>query len=381
MAVSKFTKEEDNLLRKYYSTKTKNELQQMFNNHSWHSVMNHAKQVLGLSRKEQRVPNQKIWTEKDDQRIQTLLEEGLSCNKVAEHLNVSFSQLMRRLSKLGTTANKIKKNDWTPEEEQILLNHFQNAPKEYILRLLPDKNWLQLSKYARNHFSLKRHVKDVKYCNYQLFDTWTEASAYILGFIMADGNVHLAEKSSQRNVLQINVVIDDADVIYKIQKALQFEGKLLYVPGKTVNSKAGEYNQRPQVKICITNRYLIEQAIAKGIPAKDKTFTASYPITIPENMHRHFIRGLVDGDGSSIFRNNSYHFGLCGTYNIVKPVKDILGIENKLVQNQKHPVIWTLSIAGPKAFEVGKWLYEDATIYLNRKFANYQLAKNKYENN
>lgn len=41
---------------------------------------------------------------------------------------------------------------------------------------------------------------------------------------------------------------------------------------------------------------------------------------------------------------------------------------------------WRFNIEKQKAFNIAKWLYEDATIYLERKFQAYNNAKHIYNN-
>lgn len=109
----------------------------------------------------------------------------------------------------------------------------------------------------------------------------TEEKAYVLGFILADGHI------SKHNTLMFGLKSDDVDVLYKIKSAM----------GSTHNitlSKNGN-----AALLSIRCAHIGKRLNELGV-YHDKTFSLKIldvVSQIPQELERHFIRGLFDGDG------------------------------------------------------------------------------------
>lgn len=117
------------------------------------------------------------------------------------------------------------------------------------------------------------------------------------------------------------------------------------------------------------------------IPMERKTYTANFPSHIPKEMKRHFIRGLIDGDGwVSVVKRGYVSLGLVGTENILYGVRDSYPYDCSMnAVRHKGKNFWDLIINGRKAMKILDWLYGDASVYLNRKYDKYLEAKELYE--
>lgn len=314
------------------------------------------------------------WTQDKKDELEKLIKTQ-TVQEIANHFGISYSAIATKLNRLGLSVKKAQNITWTKEEDEILKNICEFAPKEFIMEKIPNRTWSSISQRMNNKFNIKVGKRDSVYVKYDLFDTWTEKSAYILGFILADGYIQTKNKDGNNKFnLQFEQKSTDIDIIYKICAALEFRGKIFFSKNKR------------NVKIIIHNSHLIKEAINKGIPEENKTFCAKFPDNIPKDMIRHFIRGLIDGDGwSSInkdYRNNDrYILGFCGTEALVNRVKELLPekLDNIKISKSSNNC-WRFNIEKQKAFNIAKWLYEDTTIYLERKFQAYNNAKHIYDN-
>lgn len=214
---------------------------------------------------------------------------------------------------------------------------------------------------------LRRKSQDKYYIKYNALSNWNELSSYLLGFTLADGYIKRSNGSRNENSLQFELADYDKDILEKIKKHLCFEGPILY-------------SNRNTVKLCISNTKIIDDLICKGIPTNNKTETASFPKEIPNSVLNHFIRGLFDGDGSVFYDSNYIAFQLLGTRSL------LLGIKNKLSQffhtvnlydrSKNGTNIFCLKLKGKNAEKLYRWLYDNSTIYLQRKYNKYRQIIN-----
>lgn len=314
----------------------------------------------------------KIWSQEERYEIYDMVKTS-SVSEMAKHFHVPYAKMIDKIHKMGLNSKNERQISWSPEEDAILQECYADAPKDYIMEKLPHRNWSAIRQRGKGKFNLIRKSRDHIYLNYRFFDEWTEESAYAYGFILADGYVHRANTAAKgnKNILQIEVGIKDIDIIYKLAAAIQFRGSIV--------------NYGKSVKISMNNAHLIDELVKKGMPLENKTFNATFPENVPSNMIRHVIRGLIDGDGwSTIMKNHRdkdmYVLGFCGTQSLVSSVKDLFPVDcsgRKVQREAKN--CWGFSITGKKAYEVGKWLYSDSSIYLARKKKQLDAAKYIYD--
>lgn len=375
-----WTAEEIDILKKHYVNATKSEIKRLLPNRSWIAIRNCATSKLGLSRKT--YVSVKDWTTEEEAFIHDKIAT-LSIQSLADCLNVSYTQMVYKIRKMNLRQEKVTdKEYWSAEEDEILKQHYEYAPMNYILEMLPNRDWNSILQHGSNVLGLERQAKDRLSCDYRFFDQWTEKSAYILGFVMADGYLALKEDGSTQNRLRIVVVAKDVDILYKIAAALKYRGNIAYLKHKN--------HDQIECNISFQNRWLLHQVKNKGIPVRNKSYTATFPDNIPDNMIRHFIRGIIDGDGFVSFykrynkiRGKHYDFlniGWCGTLDIVTKIKDLLPFDcsNNTVTKNHSSADYYCHIGGKKAFQICEWLYKDATIFLDRKYDAYVNAKQKY---
>lgn len=301
-----------------------------------------------------------LWT---SQKVAFLQQHynDMSLKAIAQQIDMSYNAVREKAKQLGLAVRSFQRNDYSLQELQVITEHFEWAPKQFIMERLPGREWNSIIRRGHRE-GLHRLSQDKISLNYRFFNEWNEQSAYIFGFILADGYIHIGD---DQNVLQIEVAPHDRDVIDKIADALEFKGKI--------------YERLTGVKFQTHNLMIINDLIQKGIPVYDKSHTAVWPDNIPEKFERHVIRGLIDGDGwSRIDLDGNYNLGMCGTYDLVSAVKEKLNYDctdNKI--RLQGPGCYRFNIKGYKAVKIAEWIYDNSTIYLQRKYDAYQQAKQK----
>lgn len=303
----------------------------------------------------------KVWTSEEEKFIKDNLAD-MDLKIMCEKLNVRYVQLTHKIHRLGLSKKSASGENWTKEDDDLLAKHFKYAPKNYLMKLFPNRTWPAILQRGLKTLKLNRESQDRYYIDYNFFSEWTPESAYIFGFIAADGYVFYEDGIDNKNGLQIELSGYDMDILKKIKKILKYEGPILY-------------SKRDTVKLQINNKKIIKDLIDKGIPAKNKTFDIKYPETLPDNLVRHFIRGLSDGDGSIYYCRNNINWELLGTKSLLESVKNKLPIDTNNIHLQdrnKYGInVFSFKISYKKAREILNWMYKDATIYLGRKYNKY----------
>lgn len=109
-----------------------------------------------------------------------------------------------------------------------------------------------------------------------------------------------------------------------------------------------------------------------------KSLTLKFPNCISQELIAHFVRGYFDGDGSVSLgkrknKKSQIKLSFCGTFDFLSILETFLPIKMSLrnISNISY-----LSCEGNrKALIFKNWLYDNATIYLERKlkvFQNYE---------
>lgn len=185
----------------------------------------------------------------------------------------------------------------------------------------------------------------------------TEAKAYLLGFIFADGSV-----AQNRNL--VNISSGDKEVIEMAQELLE------------TNMPIHKY--KSIFCLNLTNSKLRQSLIKHGVLPRKSWKDYGLP-KIPRQLLPHFIRGVFDGDGSFYLdRRKKYEYlgsSFCSnSKRFLKEIKATLnnaGIRTQNLYLDQKPngwSSWQLRIsAKDEVRKLVDYLYENANHYLNRK--------------
>lgn len=142
-------------------------------------------------------------------------------------------------------------------------------------------------------------------------------------------------------------------------------------PGKNIE----KIINRDIMSVVVHSTEMCKDLINLGcVPHKSLILKAPTEEIVPNNMIHHFIRGMFDGDGCAHMpkKGNIPVFYICGTESIVtycrEQIKKETGaiFKSQVRQVEDHLYGWT-SGCRQDIQKIYNYLYEDATIFLDRK--------------
>lgn len=187
----------------------------------------------------------------------------------------------------------------------------------------------------------------------------TEAQAYWLGFLTADGSV----SEPNRSVSVLLARRDEAHLL-KLQQAL----------GSDCPVRLGSYRARGRTYLTASVTFFSTDFIAAlarlGVVPRKSLIAVPWPG--PDHLLPHFWRGVVDGDGCIHRRTNGYwSISLVGSRDIVTGFADFIrqrfGCGKQPTQRLNIFQVGYGGTGFPQA--IAGLLYRDATVYLDRKHA------------
>jgi len=184
-----------------------------------------------------------------------------------------------------------------------------------------------------------------------------ETKAYIIGIIATDGNV-------SNNVIGIELQRSDRILLEIISKCIGSDKPLM----NTIHYNKYYNKYYEGVKVAFISKQLTSDLGKLGI-IPNKSLSLDIDISkIPSNLHRHFWRGCIDGDGW-VYNSGKVQLGLCGSKLLMNKfcqyLKEILDINETITQ---HHSIWCVVLDSPDiAKRALHHFYEDSKIYLPRK--------------
>jgi hypothetical protein len=184
-----------------------------------------------------------------------------------------------------------------------------------------------------------------------------ECKAYWLGFITADGCLH-------GNKVSIGLAAVDETHLNKYNKNLMSTYPVTYSRSNS------------SVRVSLTSEQIVKDLKSLGLSER-KTFTVAPCSTVPDELMRHYWRGVIDGDGcigKSAVKKTGYitwSVSLTGNKYMVEGfcrwVGDVTGI--KMIPHTYKKDSYTAHCGGNKQVRrLLPHLYKDATMYLDRKY-------------
>lgn len=183
----------------------------------------------------------------------------------------------------------------------------------------------------------------------------TAEKAYVLGFICADGHV------SKQNSLMFAQNVREVDVLEKINAELESNCPILV---KDIDKRT----------LTIHDEKIAMRLKEMGINNNKSMWFDFHKVLsyVPKEYERDFIRGMFDGDGSiciyhyDYFKKPTYHFGFTGIYDTAIYIRDYFNLGTKMA-DEGNGIFTCVSTCTANIIAAGHMMYDDATIYLNRK--------------
>ena len=199
----------------------------------------------------------------------------------------------------------------------------------------------------------------------------TEEKAYFLGFLYADGY-----NFTKRTRVLLGLQARDKEILEKLSSFLQ-PTKPLQFSTKEYDRKKGR-NSQDQYVLVINSRHISERLVELGCVYK-KSLILKFPTEdqVPNYLLRHFVRGYFDGDGCVEKKGAS----LMGTLDFCKSLANIIKDKfnvNFYIRTKGKNNAAEACLKSKAARTFLKWIYDDSTIYLQRKYAKF-LIQMEYE--
>ena len=203
----------------------------------------------------------------------------------------------------------------------------------------------------------------------------SEAKAYWLGFIYADGYI------SKANEVGIELSIQDIDHLEKFKRDIQSEHQI------HIYHKNSTFGPQDNARFSFGSKH-IANILENYYGARNKTYEGKLP-QIPEHLVHHMVRGVFDGDGCLSLRHDNNNFS-----NVIDPVISFTGtLETMKYIEQYSGFSWNWHERHPErdnnnySISCGRVnnsmnflnsIYDGASIYLGRKYEKYQrLVENR----
>lgn len=191
----------------------------------------------------------------------------------------------------------------------------------------------------------------------------TEAKAYWLGFIFADGSLGIYGRGKDEYTFKLDLAKRDSDHLEKFNKSTHSNHPISFYSNKSIYSKTG-FVEYCRVKV-ISERFC-QHLIDKGC-VQNKTHSLTRPPIEDQELIRHFIRGFVDGDGSIKMHKQTkakYVLSINGTKDMLEWITESLPRPGAIQVNE--------SISSTTChFDNVEYLYNNAELYLERKYGRY----------
>lgn len=294
--------------------------------------------------------------------ILNLHNDGLKDHEIASIHNIGRTTVgkiliehgIHRNPRIETKVDAVMElfNQGKNQAEIVRELHMSNDNVRKILR----ENTEDITKNSWKH----KYIVDETY--FDCIDTPNKA--YILGFLCADGNI-----SKKGNEIKLFLQEKDIDILKNILKELKSNYPLHFY----------DYSNRPnhqnQYGFIITSKHMCKSLSELGV-VPNKSLTLEYPNAILPDLQRHFLRGYFDGDGTIHASKNGKNVNFIGTYNFCLNAKEVIesyiDVNCCIYQYYDNGITSILQISGGKQIpKFLSWIYDDADLYLERKYLKY----------
>lgn len=227
-------------------------------------------------------------------------------------------------------------------------------------------------------FQIVNKQNRIKFDN-SIFDSIdTEEKAYWLGFIFADGYISSTLKNKNRYLLEISLKGSDKHHLEKFNVFTKHENKNKV----SIETSTCKNKKFTRCRWYVANKHLWEVLNSYGC-TPNKSLTLKFPnksIFNDPSLIRHFIRGYFDGDGCftrGIHTNTvSPIVSFIGTKEFLEEILTYSGIQGQFRHDKRHTELtWILEYNKENGIKLINYLYNDSSIYLDRKYKLYNFFK------
>ena len=307
----------------------------------------------------------KHYNQTQKESITNLYNQGLDTVQISKQLDLSQTGIERFLKKSNLYVKKTYRHKIPHSENENIKNMYLVDNKTTIQIAnhygVKDTAILKLlNRMGINTSNTEKYSAAKNLTSFENIDT--ELKAYLLGFILADGNITIPSNKDSM-VFQLEIQERDNQVLYWLADLLKLSYQYIYTYKRT-NS-----NRQPTSKISIYSKTLC-MSLSKYSIIPRKSHTCTLP-AIDIALQRHMIRGLIDADGHS----SKYKLELYGNQNITNHIADIWNQQSIPIEaiRKYETTCYRVGIYQKQYRQlIGRWLYEDCNFYLARKARFYR---------
>lgn len=269
-----------------------------------------------------------------------------------------------------------KKYIFSEEQKDLVVKLYQEIGSSVDVGKLFDVGHKVITKILEEKEIARTALKNRQYkINENYFDKIdTPNKAYILGFLWADGC-----NFPKRSTISMTLEEKDRQDLDRIRCEIGSERPLEFIDYS--NKHDFGYTYKNQYRLLLFSSHMCKVLEAIGM-VPNKSLIVDFPI-LSNELNRHFIRGLFDGDGSvcrTQYRNRqSYQHTLTITSTLmvceklVDIIENTLGINCHIYDASNHNgVTKVFNISGKNQIKkFMDWIYDGADLKLQRKYDRY----------
>lgn len=283
---------------------------------------------------------------------------------------------------------KLENNTYKYTNEEILdvinlynkNNNISNISKKYnvsrgvIERILRANN-IEIKKKQNSYYVDENYFENID----------TEEKAYWLGFIWSDG--YLCERKRNKNCkmytsyeFKLSLMQNDYTHLNKFIKDINSNFKVKFYKNNSTSFSNGSI----ECRLMIYNKNFCKILKDKYNLVPHRNNINNFIQNIPFYLQKHFIRGILDADGSFNYYYDKNDKKCAITFNCCENVCNFINkyfikiglMKNTIKLHKRHKNrdenCFALCISGNvQADKILDYLYENSNIYLDRKYDKY----------
>lgn len=181
----------------------------------------------------------------------------------------------------------------------------------------------------------------------------TEEKAYWLGFLYADGYV------SKYNQVEVALALEDKNHLEKLKTF--------------INTNTNIITDDHRCRLLFCSKELVNDLASLGC-INNKSLILTFPTEkqVPQELLRHFLRGYVDGDGCLCCTSKTQQFSITSTKQFFDGMLERTGWNKEKCNYYPSGQAITWRCHKDVMPQYLKYLYDNANIYMNRKYEKYK---------
>jgi len=303
-------------------------------------------------------------TEEQKKIVLNKYSEGIPILDIANDENLSRKTVEVIISQSGVDISQGK----TEQEKLAIYHHYYNFEgkdatgatcKAFNISATRVRD---IVREVVSNYSVPERDNSDSYRKYTLDQTFfdvidTEEKAYILGLIATDGNV-------SNNVVSIELQRSDKEILEKISIIVKSNKPIM----DTIHFDKRNNKFHLGAKLSLVSTKMVSAlAILGVVPNKSLTLSVNLSL-LPSQLHRHFWRGAIDGDGAIFVHENNFIVELYGSLATCESYQDYLSSHAINVNVNPHHSIWVIRTNSSNSLKISRHLYDSCNIFLERKF-------------